>query len=54
MALTTRVGSALGDKLYDLVPSYNSVMIYYNVLSLSENELREQVRDLIDELAARR
>ncbi len=51
MALTTRVGESLGDKLYDLVPSYNSLMIYYNVLSLSEDELREQVRKLIDELA---
>lgn len=51
MALTTRVGESLGDKLYDLVPSYNSLMIYYNVLSLSEDELREQVRQLVDELA---
>jgi len=51
MALTTRVGESLGDKLYDLVPSYNSLMIYYNVLSLSEDKLREQVRQLIEELA---
>ena len=50
MVLTNRVGSALGNKLYDLVPSYNSLMIYYNVLSLSEDELRECVRKLIDEL----
>ncbi|MFD2633039.1 5-oxoprolinase subunit PxpB [Idiomarina piscisalsi] len=50
MALTNRVSSALGNNLYDLVPSYNSLMIYYNVLSLSEDELRECVRKLIDEL----
>jgi len=50
MALTNRVGSALGNKLYDLVPSYNSLMIYYNVLAISEDELRECVRELIDEL----
>lgn len=50
MALTNRVGNALGGKLYDLVPSYNSLMIYYNVLAISEDELRECVRKLIDEL----
>lgn len=50
MALTNRIGNALGEKLYDLVPSYNSLMIYYNVLLLSEDELRECVFELIDEL----
>lgn len=49
MRLTSRVSEALGDTVYDLVPSYNSLMIYYNVLVLSEEELRANIRELIEQ-----
>lgn len=47
LAAVKVVKDQLSDVVLDLVPSYNSLMVYYNVLSIDEPEIRERLRNAL-------
>jgi|AntDeeMinimDraft_5_1070356.scaffolds.fasta_scaffold01483_12 KipI family sensor histidine kinase inhibitor len=44
------VEEQLSDVVLDLVPSYNSLMVYYDVLRIDEPEIRERLREALRDL----
>lgn len=51
LAAVKAVEEQLSDVVLDLVPSYNSLMIYYDVLSIDETEIRERLRKALADLS---
>ncbi|MCP1340224.1 5-oxoprolinase subunit PxpB [Idiomarina sp. M1R2S28] len=51
LAAVKVVKDQLSDVVLDLVPSYNSLMVYYNVLSIDEPEIRERLRKALADLS---
>ena len=52
LAAVKAVKDQLSDVVLDLVPSYNSLMVYYNVLSIDEPEIRERLRKALTDLSS--
>lgn len=51
LALVERLRAEFGDHLVDLVPSYTTVMVHYDLLALSPAQARERVTRALDGLA---
>ena len=52
LAAVKAVKEQLSDVVLDLVPSYNSLMVYYNVLNIDEPEIRERLRKALADLSS--
>ncbi|HAS23270.1 MAG TPA: allophanate hydrolase subunit 1, partial [Idiomarina loihiensis] len=52
LAAVKAVKEQLSDVVLDLVPSYNSLMVYYNVLNIDEPEIRERLREALADLSS--
>ncbi|MGM0905642.1 MAG: 5-oxoprolinase subunit PxpB [Pseudomonadota bacterium] len=50
LAAVKAVEEQLSDVVLDLVPSYNSLMVYYDVLRTDEPEIRERLRRALSDL----
>ena len=51
-AAVKAVEAQLSDVVLDLVPSYNSLMVYYDVLSIDEPEMRDRLKDALQDLSS--
>jgi len=52
LAAVKAVEEQLSDVVLDLVPSYNSLMVYYDVLRTNEPEIRERLRKTLSDLTS--
>ncbi|MFV1466746.1 5-oxoprolinase subunit PxpB [Idiomarina sp. HB] len=52
LAAVKAVEEQLSDVVLDLVPSYNSLMVYYDVLRTDEPEIRERLRKTLSDLTS--
>ncbi|MDV6314930.1 5-oxoprolinase subunit PxpB [Idiomarina sp. HP20-50] len=52
LAAVKAVEEQLSDVVLDLVPSYNSLMVYYDVLSIDEPEMRDRLQKVLKGLAS--
>ncbi|MCK7458362.1 5-oxoprolinase subunit PxpB [Idiomarina aminovorans] len=52
LAAVRAVEQKLSDVVLDLVPSYNSLMVYYDVLNIDEPEMRERLKNALQDLTS--
>ena len=52
LAAVKAVEQQLSNVVLDLVPSYNSLMVYYDVLAVDEPEMRERLKSALQDLSS--